>query len=213
MASASEQSLSDLLRRLGDVPLGRIRLQPAPGTATVRDVIDLQEREGRLYELIDGVLLEKVMGYSESGLAMFLGSLLIAYVHPRNLGLVTGPDGTMQLMANLVRIPDVAFTSWERLPGRRRPAKPVPLLAPNLAVEILSRSNTAAEMEAKRHDYFAAGVELVWEIDPEQRTAAVYTSPTQVTTLGLDDSLDGGSVLPGFRLVLKDLFAELDRQG
>jgi Uma2 family endonuclease len=116
-------------------------------------------------------------------------------------------------MADQVRIPDVAFTSWDRLPGRRRPGSPVPLLAPDLAVEVLSRSNTPGEMALKRQDYFTAGVRLVWEIDPEARTVVVYTSPTHAVTLGLADTLDGGLVLPGFTLPVQELFAELDRQG
>lgn len=111
------------------------------------------------------------------------------------------------------RIPDVAFTSWNRLPGRRRPDSPVPLIAPNLAVEVLSRSNTPGEMSAKRQDYFSAGVELVWEIDPAARTVKAYTAPQQFTALGPNDVLDGGVVLPGFTLPVRDLFAELDRQG
>jgi Uma2 family endonuclease len=119
----------------------------------------------------------------------------------------------MELMAGLVRIPDVAFTNWDRLPGRRYPTAAIPQLAPNLAVEVLSRSNTPGEMAVKRQDYFSAGVELVWEIDPRTRTVAVYTSPAQATTLGSGDTLDGGSVLPGFTLAVQELFAELDRQG
>src|SRR5262249_22770061 len=136
-----------------------------------------------------------------------------AFVIPRNLGVVTGPDGTVELMAGLVRIPDVAFTHWDRLPGRRRPANPVPPLAPHLAVEGLSPSNTPPEMGAKRQDYFAAGVEAVWEVDPDARTVAVYGSVAAVTTLGETETLDGGPVLPGFTLPVHDLFAELDRQG
>jgi Uma2 family endonuclease len=207
------KTLADLLDRLGGVPLERIRFQPSPGTATVQDVIDIQQREGKLCELVQGVLLEKTMGYNESSLAVFLAGLLNAFVIPRNLGLVTGPDGTVQLMANLVRIPDVAFTCWDRLPGRQRPSAPVPHLAPNLAVEVLSRSNTPGEMAVKRQDYFTAGVELVWEINPDTRTVAVYTSVTDVTTLTAADMLDGGAVLPGFTLPLQNLLAELDRHG
>ena len=207
------KTLADLLDRLGGVPLDRIRFHPFLGTATVQDVIDIQRQEGKLCELVEGVLLEKTMGYNESSLAVFLAGLLNALVIPRNLGLVTGPDGTLQLMANLVRIPDVAFTSWDRLPGRQRPAAPVPHLAPNLAVEVLSQSNTPGEMAVKRQDYFAAGVELVWEINPDARTVAVYTSVTDITTLTAADALDGGAVLPGFTLPLRDLFAELDRHG
>src|SRR5437588_10969424 len=194
--SPSIKTLADLLDRLGGIPLDRIRFRPFPGTATVQDVIDIQHQEGKLCELVEGVLLEKAVGYNESSLAVFLAGLLNAFVIPRNLGLVTGPDGTVELVADLVRVPDVAFTSRDRLPGRRPPAAPVPRLAPNLAVEVLSRSNPPDEMAAKRRDYFSAGVELVWEIDSRTRTVVVYTSPTESATLGLGDTLDGGTVLP-----------------
>lgn len=207
------KTLADLLERLGGIPLDRIRFRPSIGGATVQDVIDIQRKEGRLCELVDGVLLEKAMGYNESRLALFLGGLLNGFVVPRNLGLVTGPDGTVELMADLVRIPDVAFTSWERMPDRQAPTAPVPRLAPNLAVEVLSRSNTPGEMRVKRQDYFTAGVELVWEIDAGARTVAVYTTATNVATLTETDTLDGGFVLPGFTLRLQDLFTELDRHG
>jgi Uma2 family endonuclease len=213
IATPTIHTLADLLERLGGVPLSRIRFQPPPGTATVADVIRIADKEDRLCELVDGVLVEKAMGYNESGLAAFLCGLLNAFVIPRNLGLVTGADGTVQLMPGLVRIPDVAFTSWDRMPGRRRPAAPVPHLAPNLAVEVLSDSNTPGEMAAKRLDYFTAGVEVVWEIDPEARTVAVYTSPTDSTRLRPGDTLDGGMALPGFALPVSGLFAELDRHG
>lgn len=207
------KTLADLLDRLGGVPLERICFHPSVGAATVQDVIDIQRQEGKHCELVDGVLLEKAKGYNESSLALFLGGLLNAFVVPRNLGFVTGPDGTVELMADLVRIPDVAFTSWKRMPGRQAPTAPVPQLPPDLAVEVLSRSNTPGEMGVKRQDYFTTGVELVWEIDPDARTVAVYTSATDVTTLTAADTLDGGSVLPGFVLPLHDLFAELDRHG
>lgn len=207
------RTLAELVERLGGVPLDRIRFRPAPGTASVQDVIDVQEREGRLCELVDGVLLEKTVGLNESRLAMFLGGLLNAFVLRRNLGFVTGPDGTMELAADLVRIPDVAFTSWDRMPGRRRPTEPIPRMAPDLAVEILSRGNTPAEMAAKRRDYLAAGVRLVWEVDPSARTVSVYTSENAPRVLAIGDTLDGGVVLPGFVLPLDPLFAELDRQG
>jgi Uma2 family endonuclease len=211
--SPSIKTLADLLDRLGGVPLDRVRVQPHLGEATVQDVIELERQEGKRYELVAGVLLEKVMGYRESRLAGFLLGLLNAFVIPRNLGIVTGPDGTVELVADLVRIPDVAFTHWDRLPGRQCPTAPVPRLAPNLAVEILSRNNTPGEMAVKRQDYFTAGVQLVWEIDPDARTVEVYTSPTQSITLGPTDILDGDPVLPGFILPVRELFAELDRQG
>jgi Uma2 family endonuclease len=207
-------NLAELVERLGGIPLERIRFHPPPGTATEDDVIAaLEAPRKRLCELIDGVLVEKPMGYSESLLAALLIEVLNAFVRPRNLGLVTAPDGTMRLWAGRVRMPDVAFTSWDRMPGRRRPAKPIPDLAPDLAVEILSGSNTPAEMRLKRQDYFTAGAQLVWEVDPEARTVSVYTALEDPTVLTESDTLDGGAVLPGFALPLRDLFGELDRQG
>jgi Uma2 family endonuclease len=207
-------NVADLVERLGGIPLERIRLKPPPGTATEEDVlVAMGEPRKRLCELIDGVLVEKAMGYSEAVLASWLIELMNGFVRPQNLGLVTAPDGTVRLWAGRVRIPDVAFTSWDRMPGRKRPKAPIPDLAPNLAVEILSESNTKKEMAEKRQDYFKARVELVWEIDPDKRTVDVYTSPETKTTLTEADTLDGGTVLPGFTLPLQTLFAELDREG
>ncbi len=207
-------NLAELVERLGGIPLERIRFQPPPGTATEDDVIAaLDAPRKRLCELVDGVLVEKAVGCSKSLLAALLIEVLNAFVRARNLGLVTAPDGTMRLWAGRVRMPDVAFTSWDRMPGRRRPTRPVPDLAPNLAVEVLSQSNTPAEMRLKRQDYFTAGVQLVWEVNPDARTVSVYTAREDATVLAETDTLDGGSVLPGFALPLRDLFGELDRQG
>ena len=117
------------------------------------------------------------------------------------------------MLLGLVRLPDVAFVSWDRLPERRVPDEPIPNVVPDLAVEVLSASNTAKEMARKRGEYFRAGVRLVWEIDPRARTARVYTSESSFTDLAVNDTLDGGTVLPGFTLPLAQLFAELDRRG
>jgi Uma2 family endonuclease len=87
-------------------------------------------------------------------------------------------------------------------------------VAPDLAVEILSPSNTPGEMRGKRDDDFRAGVSLVWEIDPRTRTVAVYhRAETTDAVLTIADTLDGEQVLPGFTLPLADLFGELDRRG
>jgi Uma2 family endonuclease len=214
-AAPAAENLAELLERLGHIPPERIRLRPPPGTATEADVLAaLESPRKHLCELIDGVLVEKPMGYTESVLTAYVIALLDAFVRPRNLGLVTAPDGTIRLWAGRVRIPDVACFSWDRLPGRRRPAEPIPTLAPDLAIEVLSPSNTSAEMRLKRQDYFAAGVRLVWEIDPEARALRVYTAvEPPVVVLTEADALDGGAVLPGFALPVRDLFAELDRQG
>jgi Uma2 family endonuclease len=203
-------TLADLVERLGGVPLERIRAHPAPGTATEEDVLVRPNGEKRLCELVDGVLVEKPMGYYEALLAGILIHLLHVHLEQHDLGIVLGADGTLRLMPGLVRLPDVAFISWGRFPNRELPAEPIPDLVPDLAVEVLSKTNTDAEMERKLHEYFAAGVHLVWYLDPEGRTARVYTSPTDVRLLQEDDTLEGGDVLPGFQLPIREWF---DRAG
>jgi Uma2 family endonuclease len=210
--SSTIGTLADLVDRLGGIPLVRIRYHPLPGTATVEDVVCIEAREGRLCELVDGVLVEKAMGFRESLLAMAIGQWLRDFVAPANLGLVTGSDGMMQLFAGLVRIPDVAFISWANVPGGRVPDHPVPLLAPDLAVEVLSRTNTPGEMRLKRSEYFAAGTGLVWIVDPDRRVVSAYTSPDESHEYAEDEQLDGGQVLPGLSISLRELFSELDRR-
>jgi Uma2 family endonuclease len=103
-------------------------------------------------------------------------------------------------------VPDLAFLSWRHFPGRVLPSEPVPALAPDLAVEVLSAGNTPEEMTRKLKDYFAGGVKLVWFIDPALESATVYESPRKSRRLSGEDSLKGGKVLPGFALALKQLF-------
>jgi Uma2 family endonuclease len=207
-------NVADLIAHLGGISPKRIRLHPSPGSATEADVlVAMDAPRKRLCELIDGVLVEKPMRYRESLLASYLIGVLQAFVLPRNLGLFTAPDGTVRPWAGRVRIPDIAYYSWGRLPGRKLPAEPIPTLAPDLAIEILRKSNTKDEMSQKRQDYFKVGVNLVWQIDPETQTVDVYVTPDDKTTLTTADTLDASAFLPGFTLALCDLFAELDRHG
>lgn len=206
-------TIADLLDRLDGVPAERVRLYPFPGTATVEDVVAIEAEENRLFELVEGVLVEKPMGMRESILAMKLGALLLAFVEPKKAGVVAGADVMLQLKVALVRMPDVAFISWARFPGRRLPAEAAPLIAPDLAVEILSPSNTKREMARKLREYFEAGTPLVWYIDPGPRTVSVYTRPDSPAVLTERDVLDGGEVLPGFSLPLAELFSVLDQHG
>lgn len=200
------ETLADLLEALGGIPPERVLRHPTPGTATEADVIAaLEAPRKRLCELIDGTLVEKPMGFRESVYGNELSRLLANFVKERKLGLLAGADGTIRMRPGRVRIPDVAFYSWARLPNGV-PDEPIPQVAPNLAVEVLSKSNTPREMQQKLKDYFAAGVELVWLIDPVSRTVEVHT-PSGVQRLTSSDTLDGGSVLPGFRVPVNEIFS------
>ncbi|MGI8981502.1 MAG: Uma2 family endonuclease [Pirellulaceae bacterium] len=205
-------TFAELHDRLGNVPLERIRMQPPPGLATVADVLEIERRENRICELVDGVLVEKVMGYQESRIALILAFALEAFVKEDDLGVVTGPDGMIRLPENLVRVPDVAFAFWERFEGGEIPDEGAPEIVPDLAVEVLSKGNTPLEMARKLREYFRAGVRLVWFVDPVGRSVTVYTGPSRSKTIPEDGTLDGGKVLPGFELPVQKLFARMKRK-
>ena len=108
---ATIETLADLLEQLGGIAPERVRFRPPPGTVTEKDVLEVAAHENRLCELVDGVLVEKAMGWRESLLASVLITILSNFVRPRNLGLVAGANSPLRLASGLVRMPDVAFVS------------------------------------------------------------------------------------------------------
>lgn len=213
MATAIELEWPEIIaRRFGPIPPWRVRSDPQPGTATERDVLRVHAREKRLCELVDGILVEKAMGYEESLVAMQISHCLLRFLSRRKLGIVAGEAGMLKLARGLVRIPDVSYVSYDRLPGRRAPRQPIPRLAPNLAVEVLNQSNTRREMEEKLVEYFDAGVEVVWLVDLRKRTVEVFTSSNGSALFKGAQTVSGGTVLPGFRFKVRDLFEQLDQQ-
>ena len=196
------------LDALGNVPPHRIVCDPMPGTATEADVLRWVDGDDKkLVELIDGTLVAKPMGFAGSEIAIQIAFLIKGHVQPRRLGRVAGADGTVRLRPRRVRIPDVGFYAYASLPGGVMPAGPMPDVAPDLAVEVLSASNTRREMQIKRADYFAAGTRLVWEVDPPARAVDVYTTadgpPVRLTDA---DTISAEIVLPGFAVPVAELF-------
>jgi Uma2 family endonuclease len=159
---------------------------------------------------LTGSWWRKPLGFRESILAAFLCRILGIFVKVHKLGVVAGADGMMRLARGLVRIPDVSFISWDRLPGRKIPKKPIPDLSPDLAIEVLSAGNTEKEMKRKLKDYFACKVRMVWFVDPELRTVEVFSSPSQSKVFKEGQGVSGGQVVPGLSLSVKYLFLELD---
>ena len=215
MASTIENTdwtIADLMQRFGPMPLARICQSPPPGRGTEQDVLEWESRENRLFELVDTVLLEKTLGFYEAYLASLLVTHLTNFVQQNQLGIVTGADGMMRLAPGIVRIPDVAFLSWDRLPDRQVPREPLPSVVPDLAVEILSTSNTQQEMQGKLRDYFAAGVRLVWYVDPPAKCVQVYRDVDTAEIVEAPQTIAGGEVLPGFALSLADFFRQPRRE-
>jgi Uma2 family endonuclease len=206
-SDTKQWTAEDLFQRFGPIPLWRIVADPAPGTATVEDVVYFNDHKDQLCELIDGTLVRKAVGFYESYIALQIAMLLSQFVTERNLGIVAGEAGMLQIFPDEVRIPDVSFISQERLSKSGFPDEAAPHVAPDLAVEVISRGNTRQEMDQKLKEYFEAGAKAVWYVSPKSRQVIAYTSPDSFTELNESDTLDGGKVLPGFTLELKSLFS------
>jgi Uncharacterized protein conserved in cyanobacteria len=199
-------TLADFLARLGGIPLDRIRFRPAPCTATEQDVIDLADRDEGHVELVDQTLIQKPPGFMEAVLSARITSQVGRFVEEQDLGVTTGAGGPMRLRTGSIRIPNVSVVLWERLPGRKIPTEPIPTLAPDLAVEVLSKSNTPGEMARKLREYFDAGCRSVWLVDPPKRTVRVHDGPATSVLLSGDDAVTAESVLPGFRVSVEEIF-------
>ncbi len=163
-----------------------------------------------LYEVVDGQVVEKTMGAFETGIASLLVEILGPFARKNRLGRFFGEMlFRIDLSQDLQRRPDVAFVSHARWPYNRRvPDVPVWDMVPDLAIEVISPSNTAFAVHRKIHDYFKAGVARVWVVYPEQAEVYIYSTPQQVQVVGVGQELDGGDLLPGFRLPVAVLFED-----
>jgi Uma2 family endonuclease len=175
---------------------------------TVDDLYSMPE-DGRKYELQGGLLVsEPLPGFRHGRVAAAIAELLRSYVRARSLGVVLTCDTGFVLARSpdTVRGPDVAFVARERLPEVGEDAGAFEG-APDLAIEVVSAHDRAAEVRAKVADYLAAGARLVWVIDPapDRQTVTVYRSLLAPRTLGRDDELDGEDVVTGFRVAVADL--------
>lgn len=211
-ARAAPTTIADLVEQLGNVPLERIRLRPAPGQATVQDLIRNNDiLKAFPCELIDGVLVEKAaMSYLEDSLTTVLAHYLHGYLWRTRSGKGFTAGAIYQMTQGNFRLPDFTVCLKDKFPNGKVQRVPYVDFAPDLAVEVLSKTNTAAEIERKRRELFASGTKLMWVVDPERRTVEVYEPESQCTKLTEDDTLAGGQLLPGFELSIREWFREAE---
>lgn len=182
---------------------------PGERLLAIREYERMPEDESRS-ELVRGrVVREPLPGAEHGGVTMEIGSRMAAFAREHGLGRVfTARTGFVLVEDSpTVRGPDAAFVAADRLPANGLPTGYLPF-APDLAVEVSSPSNGESELRRKVLDYLDAGSHLVWVVDPGTRTVTVYRSRNDIRLLGEDDELDGGDVLPGFRVAVGDLFAD-----
>ncbi len=207
-----ERTVADLVADLGDIPLERIRLHPPIGTATEEDLIQNNDvlRKVRC-ELIDGILVEKAtVSYLENRLAAVLTCYLHLFLTQSRLGAVFTEGALYKLIDGNFRLPDVTVCLKDKYPKGKVDRIPYADFAPDLAVEVLSKSNTPREIDRKLRELFEAGTHLIWVVDPAKRTVAVYTSPDHVVLLVEQDTLTGGDLLPGFELCIAEWFRQAE---
>lgn len=167
-----------------------------------------EENADRLFELIDGEIVEKMPTEEHSLIIGNLYLVLRTFVDPRDLGRVAfevrrkAKDDDHN-----ARLPDCEFTSKERLlPVVKKGAVPQ---MPDLAIEVKSPNDSFISLRQKAIYYLNNGARLVWLIFPDQRQIEIHTSDSAVKTLNRDDILDGGAVLPGFSIPVKEIFRGL----
>jgi Uma2 family endonuclease len=178
-----------------------------PGPVTIEEFERLPDDASRL-ELVRGhVVREPPAGFEHGGIAASITTCLTTYARQHALGRVVTDEPGFVLFDDppTVRAPDVAFVARDRLPADPRG---FPRLAPDLAVEIVSPSNTLVEIQEKVFDYLDAGTRLVWVVEPRGRTVTVYRSREEIGILMPSQEIDGGEVLPGFRVEVSELFAD-----
>lgn len=172
---------------------------------TAEDLLALSDEKN--YELVDGKLVGMNMSGLSSEVAAILISQLINFGRPLKLGSVFGADCGYQCFSfapQQVRKPDVSFIAAGRISDAEKEAGFVKV-APDLAVEVISPRDGFHHTEEKIAEYLTAGVRLVWIIDPLARIAIVHRQDSSYERLGIDDSLKGEDVLPGFECRIADL--------
>lgn len=172
---------------------------------------DLPENADRRFELIEGVIQEVPPSSPKNTvLAVWIAYLLVRYAAPENLGYVSGADGGYKVGSNTTLVPDVGFVTRTRVPDL---SGSIFTVAPDLAVEVISPSETERKILTKAQNYLRLGTKLVWAVYPEEKVVDVYrpadNEGVNVQTVDIHGTLDGGDVLPGFTLAVSEIFKGL----
>ena len=177
-----------------------------PKLMTADELLAMPRGDGGKYELIRGALVERMpTGRPHAVVVTLIAIVLGSFILSRNLGEVhTGEPGyLLEIGPDTVRAPEVAWIAPGRLPEG---TVGYPNLAPDLAVEVKSPGNSYPEMQRKAEMWLSFGARQVWNVDPEYTTVTIYRADTAPVTLGEDDTIDGGDLLPGFTAPVWSLF-------
>ncbi|HLC16059.1 MAG TPA: Uma2 family endonuclease [Thermodesulfovibrionia bacterium] len=163
--------------------------------------------DGNDYEFIEGeLIMSPRASYKHGRIAAKISAALINFITPKKFGEIVDSSTGFRMKGGNLRSPDVSFISKERLIETGETPKGFFHGAPDLAVEILSSSDTMEKMHGKITEYFENGTKIVWLINPEEEFVLVYHSPRPDKFLNSNDYLDGEEVIPGFSFKVSELF-------
>ncbi len=173
---------------------------------TLQDLHEIESRPenaDRIFELIDGEIIEKVPSFKPSMIAATLIVTIQPFVKQHQLGFVTGADGgyIMNDEGNVFD-PDVGFISKLRMP--QMPEREA-LVPPDFAIEVKSPTDRKRDMRLKAEKYLRFGTTMVWLVFPDEQQVEVYVRDQDVQTLGVDDEVDQYEVIPGISLAVRDV--------
>jgi Uma2 family endonuclease len=180
----------------------------ASSTPMTAETLLRMSGKGVRYELIEGALkTREPAGHNHGRIAATVTGSLIVHVHAHQLGVVYAAETGFLISRDpdTVRAPDVAFVRWERAEQSGSSSGYFPG-APDLAVEVISPGDTYGEVDEKAAAWLHAGTEMVLCLNPRYQTVTIYKSPDDITILTREEILDGGSVVPGWRVEVGELF-------
>lgn len=183
----------------------------ASGVQTARitpeQLLELPDHD--LFELVDGVLVEKSMGWESSRVAIRISTILQQFVDEHRLGWIAGADAGYQCYPDdplKVRKPDVSFVSFKKIPADEPPVGHCQAI-PDLVVEVTSPNDLYCDVEVKIQEYLDAGVPLVWVVNPDAKTMRSFNASGETNTYRGEETISAEPILPNFRCPLSQFFA------
>ena len=178
---------------------------------TVDEFWEMAADPGHRYELVDGELSDMDGAPPHGTMTGHVYMLIFGHVSHANLPLDVGVTTGFAMSEHTLRFPDVHVTLWERMAEYDEDAGGWPRFAPDIAIEVMSPSNTPSELARKAQEYFANGARAMWIADPRPRTVTIRRPGVAEQVFAVGDTLSGEPEIPGFFCAVSEIFAVLDR--
>ena len=178
---------------------------------TVDEFWEMAADPGHRYELVDGELVDMDGAPRHGRMTGHIFVLVNSHITLNDLPLDAGVTTGFQMDPYTLRVPDVHVTRWDRMAEYDEDAGGWPRFAPDVSIEVVSPSNTPAELARKTEEYFANGAQAVWIADPGPRTVAIRRPVAPEQVFGVGNVLTGEPEIPGFTCDVAEIFAILDR--